>query len=153
MANNGVPGSVPIGHVQAAQAARPVATKTAGGNSVPLGGKAATPSANYVPHGAVPQTEPTSAGKGASASPAKKPSPPPASPDAGKSQVLVTQLNKYLNDSGRPDQFRVDPASRGQTIQQINPATGEVIGEFSTAQFPELARSLGVTGVLIDSRA
>jgi len=66
---------------------------------------------------------------------------------------LVAQLNKYLNDSGRPNQFRVDPASSGKTIQEINPASGEVIGEYSVAQFPELARSLGVSGVLVDSRA
>jgi uncharacterized FlaG/YvyC family protein len=67
--------------------------------------------------------------------------------------TLVTQLNKYLNDSGRPNQFRVDPASRNQTIQEINPATGEVIGEFAVTEFPALARSLGVSGVFIDSHA
>lgn len=68
-------------------------------------------------------------------------------------QASVATLNKYLNDSGRPNQFRVDPASGGRTIQEINPASGAVIGEFSAAQFPELARSLGVSGVLVDSRA
>jgi hypothetical protein len=67
--------------------------------------------------------------------------------------TLVAQLNKYLNDSGRPNQFRVDPASRNQTIQEINPANGEVIGEFAAIEFPALARSLGVSGILVDSRA
>jgi hypothetical protein len=65
---------------------------------------------------------------------------------------LVTQLNKYLNNSGRPDQFRLDP-SNGKMIQQLNPASGAVIGEFSATEFPALARSVGVSGLLIDSLA
>jgi uncharacterized FlaG/YvyC family protein len=68
-------------------------------------------------------------------------------------QSLVNQLNKYLNDSGRPDQFRVDPASGGKLIQQVNPESGAVVGEFSATEFPALARSVGVSGLLIDSRA
>ena len=63
-----------------------------------------------------------------------------------------TQLNKYLNDSGRPDEFRVDPAS-GKLIQQVNPANGAVLGEFSVDEFPALARSVGASGLLIDSLA
>jgi len=68
-------------------------------------------------------------------------------------QALVAQLNKYLNDSGQPDQFRADPSAPDRLIQQINPANGEVIGEFSSAEFPALARSLGLTGGLVDSKA
>ena len=49
-------------------------------------------------------------------------------------------LNKYLNDSGRPAQFRVDPNSDSKLIQEINPATGEVIGEYPAISFPALAR-------------
>jgi hypothetical protein len=67
-------------------------------------------------------------------------------------QTLVDQLNKYLNDSGRPDEFRVDPAS-GKLIQQVNPANGVVLGEFSVDEFPALARSVGASGLLIDSLA
>ena len=67
--------------------------------------------------------------------------------------ALVQQLNKYLNDTGRANQFRVDPLSRNQTIQEINPSNGEVIGEFAVNEFPALARSLGVSGVLVDSHA
>jgi hypothetical protein len=75
-----------------------------------------------------------------------------ASPPAGsRLQAQVTLLNKYLNDSGKPDQFRVDPSSDDKLIQQINPATGAVIGEFPAAEFAELARSVGISGVLIDS--
>lgn len=68
-------------------------------------------------------------------------------------QAQVTLLNKYLNDSGKPDQFRVDPSSDGKLIQQINPASGEVMGEFPVSEFAALARSVGISGVLIDSHA
>jgi hypothetical protein len=71
---------------------------------------------------------------------------------AADPQALVAQLNKYLNDSGRPDEFRVDPAS-GKLIQQVNPANGAVLGEFSVDEFPALARSVGASGLLIDSLA
>jgi len=67
-------------------------------------------------------------------------------------QALVAQLNKYLNDSGRPDQYRVDPQS-GSMIQEINPANGAVIAEFAASEFPALARSVGASGLLVDSLA
>lgn len=86
-------------------------------------------------------------GKSAVAPAARAPAPEAA-------QALVAQLNKHLNDSGQPDQFRVDPSSDNKVIQQINPANGEVVGEFLISEFPALARSVGVTGgALIDSRA
>jgi uncharacterized FlaG/YvyC family protein len=67
--------------------------------------------------------------------------------------ALVAQLNKYFRESGRPNQFRLD-ASVGHTmIQEVNPDSGAVIGEYSAAQFPALLRSLGVPGLLIDSHA
>jgi len=73
--------------------------------------------------------------------------------DSGVLQSQVTLLNKYLNDSGQPNRFRVDPNSRDKLIQEINPATGEVIGEYSVSMFPALAKSLGIVGSLLDSRA
>src|SRR5271168_2472673 len=66
-------------------------------------------------------------------------------------QTQVTLLNKYLNDSGKPDQFRVAPQSDDKLIQEINPANGEVIAEYSASEFAALARSVGISGVLIDS--
>ena len=72
-------------------------------------------------------------------------------PDKPDLQAQVALLNKYLNDSGRPDQFRVDPSSGSKLIQQINPATGAVVGEFLASEFPALARSVGVSGALVDS--
>ena len=82
--------------------------------------------------------------------------------DAGKSgatdapthiQAQIALLNKYLNDSGRPDQYRVDPSSGDKLIQQINPASGAVIGEFSADEFPALARSVGFSGGIVDDHA
>jgi uncharacterized FlaG/YvyC family protein len=77
----------------------------------------------------------------------------PAAAAPADIQAQVNLLNKYLNDSGRPAQFRVDPTSDNKLIQEINPATGEVIAEYSVIEFPELARSVGVSGVLVDNRA
>jgi uncharacterized FlaG/YvyC family protein len=68
-------------------------------------------------------------------------------------QALIAHLNKNFNDSGKPIQFRIDPASGNKVIQEINPATGEVVGEYSAAEFPALARGLGVSGLVVDSRA
>jgi hypothetical protein len=81
--------------------------------------------------------------------PGKPPAPAPA-PDVG---AQVALLNKYLNDSGKPDQFRVAPDSDDKLIQQINPANGAVIGEFPVSEFAALARSVGISGVLVDQHA
>ena len=144
MASDAVPGSVPVSLVHGSQAPRQSSARAAGGNSVPQQGKGAAAPAKILP---------PIDGVSVPKNPSKEPAPPPIATNQASPQVLVAQLNKYLNDSGRPTQFRVDPASRGETIQEINPATGEVIGEFSTSQFPELARSLGISGVLVDSHA
>jgi hypothetical protein len=136
MASDAIPGSVPVSLVHGSQAPKQSSVRVASGNSVPQDGKIAPPI-----HVSVPKI------------PSKERAAPPNASNQASPQALVAQLNKYLNDSGRPDQFRVDPESRGETIQEINPATGEVIGEFSTSQFPELARSLGISGVLLDSHA
>jgi hypothetical protein len=77
--------------------------------------------------------------------------PAPAVQRSADPQTLVNQLNSHLNDSGFPDQFRLDPT--GKQIQQVNPATGKVVGEFSVSEFPALARSVGASGLLLDSLA
>jgi len=76
----------------------------------------------------------------------------PAAAGNSELQNQVSLLNKFLNDSGKPDEFRVDPASDDKLIQQINPATGEVVGEFSASEFAALARSVGLSGVLVNKR-
>jgi hypothetical protein len=79
--------------------------------------------------------------------------PPETSAAGSRALHQVVLLNKYLNDSGQPNRYRVAPNSEEQFIQEINPATGEVIGEYSVSTFPILARSLGLVGSLINSRA
>jgi|SRR5450631_625241 hypothetical protein len=91
---------------------------------------------------------------GAVLPPPGKPAPAAAAaPATTQVRAQVALLNKYLNDSGKPDQFRVDPYSGDKLIQQVNPASGEVIGEFPASEFPALARSVGISGVIIDQHA
>jgi FlaG protein len=78
---------------------------------------------------------------------------PAAPPAAADLQAQVQLLNKYLNDSGKPDQFRVAPDSDDKLIQQVNPANGEVLAEFPASEFAALARSVGISGVVVDKRA
>jgi len=126
MANNGSTGQIPATNaVQGSHATITVSSPPASGKSLPPSGKIAAQAAAADPE------------------PARSADP----------ESLVALLNKYLNDSGRPDQFRVAPASDDKLIQQINPANGEVIGEFSVSEFPALARSVGASGLVVDSRA
>jgi hypothetical protein len=78
---------------------------------------------------------------------------PAAAPAAPNLQAQVQLLNKYLNDSGKPDEFRVAPDSDDKLIQQVNPANGEVLAEFPASEFAALARSVGISGVVVNKRA
>jgi hypothetical protein len=130
MATDGNPGHISAASlVQGSQAATSVTVQSGSGKPLPPIGRTATAAAS------------------AAAAATKL-----AAARAADPQTLVDQLNKYLNDSGRPDEFRVDPAS-GKLIQQVNPANGVVLGEFSVDEFPALARSVGASGLLIDSLA
>jgi uncharacterized FlaG/YvyC family protein len=143
--SDAVPVSIPAGFVQGTQAPTPVSVQLAGGNNLPQNGNSAASAASTTT-AAVARAN--AQNQTATAVTAK-----PTATNKASVPALVEQLNKYLNDSGRANQFRIDPQSRDQTIQEINPANGEVIGEFSVAEFPLLARSLGVSGVLVDSHA
>jgi hypothetical protein len=77
----------------------------------------------------------------------------PAAPAPTNVRAQVALLNKYLNDSGKPDQFRVAPDSDDKLIQQVNPANGDVVGEFPVNEFDALARSVGISGVIVDQHA
>lgn len=126
MATDGNPGPISAASlVQGSQATTSVTVQSGSGKPLPPTGKAAAAAATATKLAADRAADP---------------------------QRLVAQLNKYLNDSGRPDEFRVDPAS-GKLIQQVNPANGAVLGEFSVEEFPALARSVGASGLLIDSLA
>jgi hypothetical protein len=84
---------------------------------------------------------------------AKSVAAPPKTSDAADLQAFVAALNKVLNDSGHPNQFRVDPNAPTTMIQEINPANGEVLAEFAAAEFPALAKSVGASGILLDTQA
>jgi hypothetical protein len=83
--------------------------------------------------------------------PEQQPAPKPAPPPRTDLAAQVAVLNKFLNDSGRPAQFRA--SSNNKQIDEINPATGEVVAEYPAAEFAALARSVGISGALIDQRA
>jgi len=130
MASDGNPVKIPAASpVHGSQANIPVSIHERSGKILPQGGKSIVAPAAH--HSAPAETH------------VNQPTVP----------VLVAQLNKHFNDTGRPDQFRVDPSSGNKVIQQINTATGDVVGEFLISEFPALARSVGITGGLVDSRA
>jgi len=137
MASDGDPVKLPAASlVQGSQAPIVAAVQQVSGKSLPPGGNAATgTAATAVSNAAVPTVKPAAA--------------------AGKADIQsqVALLNKHLNDSGRPDQFRVDPSSDAKLIQQINPANGVVVAEYPVSEFPALARSVGISGALVDSHA
>jgi hypothetical protein len=127
MASDGNPVKTPVASlVHGSQAPIPVSVPVRNGNTLPAGGKSAASAA--APAAVRPHDTPST-------------------------QALIAQLNKHLNDSGRPDQFRIAPNSGDKLIQQVNPASGEVIGEFLASEFPALARGAGLSGTLVDSRA
>ena len=126
MASESSPVQIPAASlVQGGQAYIPVNTQR-GGTPLPSAGKAAPVPARPVP---VPTTAKPSARAATLTS----------------TEQVVAELNKHINVSGRADQYRVSPTD-GHMIQQINPATGEVLGEFAVSEFPALARSLGIAG-------
>jgi uncharacterized FlaG/YvyC family protein len=143
MASDGIPVNVSVTRpVHGSQAPKSAAVQHPSGKPLPPTGHAAAATA--------------SAQASERAAPAKNADPAqntaPAKNEADL-HAVIAQVNKFLNDSGRPIQYRVDASSGHNMIQEINPATGDVIGEISAVEFPSLARSLGVSGLLIDSRA
>lgn len=144
MASNGVPVSPPVTRiVQGNHASTTTPVQKATGKVLPPGGHVLPAQVSAVPASVRPPVSVT-----------QKPATPAASAksDADLS-ALIAHLNKALNDSGKPNQFRVDSSSGGKLIQEVNPANGEVIGEYSVAEFPALAQGLGVSGLVIDSHA
>jgi hypothetical protein len=121
MASDGSPVLIPAASlVQGSQAHIPVSPQR-GGTSLPSAGKL-TP----IPAATTAKT-------------------PARAATLTSTEEVVAELNKHINVSGRADQYRVDPTDQ-HMIQQINPATGDVLGEFAVTEFPALARSLGIAG-------
>jgi hypothetical protein len=125
--------------------------QTSGGGYSPPTGNAVNAPAIAAATAAATAPSATAASGGAAVKPAAATK--AAAPRTNDARTLVDQLNKHLNDSGRSDEYRVDPDSGGKLIQQINPANGAVLGEFSVDEFPALARSVGASGLLVDSLA
>jgi hypothetical protein len=134
MASGGNPVTMPSARpVQASQATIAAKVVEPGGKSLPPSGNTAV-------------THAANAAQAADSTAPKQAADPPSL------QSLVAHLNKLLNDSGRPYQYRVDPTSDNKVIQEVNPATGQVVGEFQASEFPALASNLGVSGLLVNSR-
>jgi hypothetical protein len=141
MASDGNSGKIPnASPVHGSQATNSIRPQLGSGKPLPPSGKTVA---------AAERPAATAERPAATAVPGVKPA--PAAQQSADPQTLVNQLNSHLNDSGFPDQFRLDPT--GKQIQQVNPATGKVVGEFSVSEFPALARSVGASGLLLDSLA
>jgi hypothetical protein len=152
--------------VHGSQAPQPAA-QTPGGKVVPPSGnttpafslpataaaKTASPAAPQVAAGTQKVTPPNSYGAVVAAAAASAQSSASNASTAPDSKTVVAALNKYLNDTGRPDQFRIVSGSGGKVIQQVNPANGEVIGQFSVTEFPALAQSVVGGSAQVDSTA
>ena len=150
MASDGTTGQIPVASPVQGSQATSSSIKSGSGKILPQTGNIATAEAAARPSDTAQAAASVQAAASAQAGVSNVNKAPVQ--NATDARSLVTQLNKYLNDSGRPDQFRLDP-SNGKMIQQLNPASGAVIGEFSATEFPALARSVGVSGLLIDSLA
>ena len=150
MASDGTTGQIPVASPVQGSQATSSSIKSGSGKFLPQAGNIATAEAAARPSDTAQAAASVQAAASALAAASNVNKAPVQNTTDPRS--LVTQLNKHLNDSGRPDQFRLDP-SNGKMIQQLNPASGAVIGEFSATEFPALARSVGVSGLLIDSLA
>jgi hypothetical protein len=133
--------------VQGSSITPAVKVSEAGGNNLPPRGN--TTAGAAAASSAATSGEPTAA----SAPGERRAASAPPNLDPGNATSIVAFLNKFLNDSGRPDQFRVDPTSDGKFIQEVNPASGAVVAEYAIAEFPALARGIGASGLLVDGLA
>ena len=128
--------------VHGSQAPKIELLHSAGGNTLPQNGKVTAAPAAAPQQAAVQKPIP------ASTAAEQQAQQPQQKPDLA-SQVAA--LNKHLNDSGRPAQFRA--SANNKQIEEVNPATGEVIAVYSASIFAELARSVGISGALVNSHA
>jgi len=133
MASDGIPANGPVTrlvHGSQAQASGPIQNPS--GKTLPQNGK----------------TAPARAGR--QAAQIGTPSTNASKPDWA---ALLAQLNRRINTSGQPDQFRLNTDSGHAVIQQINPASGEVVSEYLESEFPALAEGLGNPGRLVNTKA
>src|SRR5271154_5022837 len=106
MASDGNPGKLAVTSViQGSQATLPVSNQQSSGKYLPAGGKNAPPAAAADSV----STQAAAHAATANAAVAAREAPPP--PRTTDPHSMVDLLNKNLNDSGRPDQYRLDPTS------------------------------------------
>jgi len=90
------------------------------------------------------------------AKPDAQPEPPkPAEPRTGTQAdlaALAEKLGQHFSESGRALSFRVSNSGGKTVIHEVNPDTGEVIAEITSDQLMSLARGLGFSGTLVNSR-
>ncbi len=125
-------------------AASPVAGLVHGSPTPPVT-RAQDASGNNLPHPRQAAAIPAAAHRAAVPTEAIKPAP--------DLESLVGALNKYLNESGQPYRYRIASQSGKQTIQEVNPANGEVVGEYPASEFPALAASAGLSRALFNGHA
>ncbi len=67
--------------------------------------------------------------------------------------ALAERVSQFLRESGRAIAFRVESAGGKTVIHEIDPDTGEVIAEITSDDLMSLAKGLGLSGTLVNSRA
>ena len=67
--------------------------------------------------------------------------------------ALAERVGQYLRESGRAIAFKVESAAGRTVIHEIDPDTGEVIAEITSDDLMSLAKGLGLSGTLVNSRA
>ena len=67
--------------------------------------------------------------------------------------ALAEKLGQHFSESGRAISFRVSNTDGKTVIHEVNPDTGEVLAEITSDQLMSLARGLGFSGTLVNSRA
>ena len=85
---------------------------------------------------------------------AQKPAyPPQATSPPQNLAAQVELLNRFLNDSGQPDQYRIAPLSGNKLIQQINPVQRRGGGGVLRQRVPGPGRRRRAVGAAVNGRA
>ena len=67
--------------------------------------------------------------------------------------ALAERVGQFLRESGRAIAFRVESAGGRTVIHEIDPDTGEILAEITSDNLMSLAKGLGLSGTLVNSRA
>ena len=67
--------------------------------------------------------------------------------------ALAERVGQFLRESGRAIAFRVESAGGKTVIHEIDPDTGEIIAQITSDNLMSLAKGLGLSGTLVNSRA